>query len=67
MGSSTEADTFLRETIIELHFRDQHDQNVHNQKLQKGEAPRKVSLAVLMQEIIQAHATGIKFREWNAG
>lgn len=50
-----------------MHFRDQHDQRVHNDKLNRGEPPRRVSLIEIMQEIIQAHASGIQFREWNAG
>lgn len=60
-----EANAFLTETEVEMHYRDQHDQRVNNEK--RHEPPRKATLATLLHEILQAHASGIKFREWNAG
>jgi glycogen debranching enzyme len=66
-GSHHEAARFLTETEIELVFRDQHSQEEHWRKVHAGVQPRKLKLVEVMQEIVQAHAHGIKFREWNAG
>jgi hypothetical protein len=50
---------------VELHFRD--DQKLHEERLSRGEPPQRVKLSEIMRMIIQAHASEIKFREWNAG
>lgn len=38
----------------------------HRQKLANGES-KMLSLEEIIQDILQKHATGIKFREWGAG
>lgn len=66
-GSSVEAEKFLKHTMIDLHFRDQHDQNAHLDKMRRGEKGPVMSLLEIMYMILESHANGIKFREWNAG
>lgn len=50
---------------IELKFLDD-SQEVHQKKLQAGEK-RVLTMAEIVQEIMEKHALGIKFREWGAG
>lgn len=51
-GDISEAAAFLNETVVELHFRDQNDQRLHFERLQRGEPPRKVTIAEIMHEIV---------------
>jgi len=51
---------------VELIFRSD-DQKVHWEKVNKSEKGRKLTIAELIHEMIEAHARGINFREWNAG
>lgn len=54
-----QGDTILKETVVKKFA---HDDQFANQNDYV-----KISVGDLIQEIMQKHAEGIHFREWNAG
>jgi len=59
--ASKEKEQFLNQSF-ELHFKD--DDQLRHGKNQRG---RTLTILELIIEIVQRHAQGIEFREWNAG
>ena len=62
---SDEGEDFL-EQHFELNFYSDN-QDEHWWKKNEGQKPRKISILDLILEIVNRHAQGIEFREWNAG
>ena len=58
-------DESIWKTQVEMKFLDDV-QEVHQKKQQAGEK-RVLTVAEIVQEILEKHALGIKFREWGAG
>lgn len=62
---SDEGYEFLHETFtLEFHLDDHAE---HLNAVKENKPKREITIAKLIQEILQKHAAGIKFKEWNAG
>ena len=62
---SDEGVAFL-DTKVDLVFHSD-DQAEHKEAVKNNEKPRQITVGNLMQEILNKHAQGIEFTEWNAG
>ena len=62
---SDEGVAFL-DTKVDLVFHSD-DQAEHKEAVKNKEKPRQITVGNLMQEILNKHAQGIEFTEWNAG
>lgn len=65
VNCSEESVDFLNQKFTKVFFSDNHAEHLKAVKESKPEI--ELTVSQLIQEILQKHAQGIKFREWNAG